>query len=44
MQKLLSDKDEEIRSLKNQIRLKSDENINLRALSQMILDQRSEVF
>lgn len=43
MQKILSEKDDEIRSLKNQIKLKSDENTNLRILSQMILDQRSEV-
>ena len=44
MQKILSERDDEIQSMKNQIKLKSDENHNLRLLAQMILDQRSEVF
>ena len=44
MQKILSERYDEIQSMKNQIKLKSDENHNLRLLAQMILDQRSEVF
>ena len=43
MQKIISERDEEIQNLRNQLKIKSDENYNLRLLSQMILDQRSEV-
>jgi len=42
MQKILSERDEEIQSMRIQLRIKSEENQNLRMLSQMILDQRSE--
>ena len=40
---MISERDDEIQSLRNQMKIKSDENYNLRVLSQMILDQRSEV-
>lgn len=43
MQKLISERDDEIQSLRNQLRIKLDENYNLKVLAQMILDQRSEV-
>jgi hypothetical protein len=39
---LLEDKESEINRLKNLVKLKNDENGQLRGLSQMILDQRSE--
>jgi len=38
----MENKDEEIRKIKNLLKLKTDENANMRALSQMILDQRSD--
>jgi len=41
--KLMKEREDEIHSLKNQLKLKTDENYNLRLLSQMILDQRSDI-
>jgi hypothetical protein len=39
---LIDDKESEIVRLKNLVNMKNDENTQLRGLSQMILDQRSE--
>jgi hypothetical protein len=41
--RLVEDKDKELKKLKQAIKIKSDENSQLRSLSQMILDQRSEI-
>lgn len=41
--RLVEDKEKEIKKLKHTLKIKSDENSELRSLSQMILDQRSEI-
>lgn len=43
LKKTIEEKDSEYNKLKNVLKLKNDENLQLRALSQMILDQRSEI-
>lgn len=41
--KIVEDKDKEIKKLKQMLKIKTEENTQLRSLSQMILDQRSEI-
>jgi hypothetical protein len=41
--KIIEDKDSEVKKYKNLLMMKSEENLQLRSLSQMILDQRSEI-
>jgi DNA repair exonuclease SbcCD ATPase subunit len=41
--KIIEDKDMELKKIKHTLNMKNEENVNLRSLSQIILDQRSEI-
>jgi hypothetical protein len=41
--KIIEDKDLEMKKIKHTLSMKNEENVNLRSLSQIILDQRSEI-